>query len=898
MVSISPLDVRNDAGEEPQVTVSPHAIVILVAGMVAAWLAAGSTGLLGHPLRHALTWFALAVALVAAWPKSSRTFGTWVILVGGVVLGLLCTASTIPAVNVLAVAVVLAAIAQTHRGLTGRIALIASLAVTVLGCFRFAYISIPIVWFAADWLGGMLGWVGGRLVGNPLEVGATFGGIDFLVLMSTVYAAWLICTESPRRRRAIWAAVAIGVGQILYLAALAYSERLLAALPITVLPPESDANDIGLWTWGNGLRTLIPWNLPLLAMIVDGAIVAVMVRCSPWLPVIEIAPKQLERQREKERKEEIPGSVLARDMLFRFGPVLLAVAATLLAALGLNQPGLTGKTIVVNEKGFLDWDKPGYDSEVEGFHGMLPVFVESLGGKLLKSEDFSEQELAAADVVLLLHPNRPWSQETLERLWRYVRRGGSLLVVADPVICEGDVRSNFNEVLQPTAMRVRYDTAVTRTGNWEQSYDVSSHPATVGIDDLRNRFGLELGSSIRVGASARPILVGRWGWSDPGSDAAATGVSHYNTGEQLGDLVLAAEQSMGSGRVVVLGGASPLQNEMLANAYPFVGRLLSYLANRPSNPQALWRQLLALAALVSMIALLALRPAAWQLMLTPSVMAVSLVCCTAAGYWSGCVLPDGRDRADDRFNNIAYIDASHLEAYSSDLWTNHGIAELAKTLMRHGYLPLLASDLTPERLERAGLLISIGPARAFSFAQRKAVKRFVADGGTFIAMVGAEEARPSAPLLADFKMRVPPSPVAPGEEMYDESKVPREEIMEPEPLGALYGRTTEGNWQTRFYAGWPVESTDDNASKLVYWSNGTQDWALVLSRSNTGGKFVVIGDTRFAGNENFRQDQDILNRFWRWLLSRVTAGQTAWNPPDDAEENDPEEGIEETTGEK
>ena len=80
--------------------------------------------------------------------------------------------------------------------------------------------------------------------------------------------------------------------------------------------------------------------------------------------------------------------------------------------------------------------------------------------------------------------------------------------------------------------------------------------------------------------------------------------------------MLAAEQPFGSGRIFVLGGTSPLRNEMLANAYPFVGRLLGYLANKPSSPQAFWRQLLGLLALLALAALVALRPAAWQVMLT------------------------------------------------------------------------------------------------------------------------------------------------------------------------------------------------------------------------------------------------------------------------------------------
>ena len=86
----------------------------------------------------------------------------------------------------------------------------------------------------------------------------------------------------------------------------------------------------------------------------------------------------------------MPGSVLATDMLFQFGPPLLAVAATLLVALAINQSDLKGKTIVAYDKGYLNWLKPEYDSPIDGLYGMLPMFVESLGGKFVKSKDLSE----------------------------------------------------------------------------------------------------------------------------------------------------------------------------------------------------------------------------------------------------------------------------------------------------------------------------------------------------------------------------------------------------------------------------------------------------------------------------------------------------------------------------
>ncbi len=859
--------------DPPCTAIAPQAVVILISGMIAAWLAAGSTGLFAHSFQHAMTWLTLAVAVGAGWPREKRSLETWAILAIGAALGFCFTASALPTINVLAVAVVLSAISQVNRGLSGRVSLITAMAAAILAIYRFSCDCFPMVWLAADLKGWVLGYAGGWMAGNPLQVGATFGGLDFLVFMTAIYIGWLACTERPRLARALWAAAAIVIGHFAYLAVLANSENLLAALPDMVAPKESDINHVGIWTIGNGLRMLIPWNVPLLAVLINVLIAVAMFRWSQWLPVIELDPKALKKQKEKEEKEEVPGKVLAVDMLFRFGPPLLAVAATLLVGLGVNHSDLKGKTIVAYEKGYVNWLKPEYDSTTDGFYGLLPTFVESLGGKFVLSKELSEQDLAQADVLILIHPDEPWPEETLQRVLKYAYCGGSLLVAADPAIHEGNSQSSFNEVLKPTSMRVRQDTAVTRTGNWEQSYEVMSHPAVAGMDDWRNHFGFELGSSIRTRWPARPVLVGRWGWSDPGSDAVLTGESYYNAGESLGDLVLAAEQSFGNGRVFVLGNTSPLKNEMLANAYPFVGRMLGYLAHRPSNPQMLWRQILGLIAVLGLIALLAFRPAAWQVMSTSAVLAIALAGTTAAGYWSGRVLPDGRLKTPGGFNNVAYIDASHVDAYSGDLWNRHGIAGLLRTLMRQGYLPLLTSDLTRERLERAGLLISIGPARRFSAEERDVVKNFVGNGGTLICMVGAEESKPSTSLLADFQFAVPHSPVAPSES-----------VEESEPLGAfqqLFGEISNKRY-VRFYAGWPVDCEAAGQDKQVVWSNGVIDRPIVVSQSEQGGTVVVIGDTRFACNDNL-EDADVSIpdniRFWHWLLSRAVRGQKPWNPP-------------------
>ena len=110
-------------------------------------------------------------------------------------------------------------------------------------------------------------------------------------------------------------------------------------------------------------------------------------------------------------------------------------------------------------------------------------------------------------------------------------------------------------------MKVRYDTAIPLSANWEQSYQALSHPAALGLDDENNSFGFQRGSSISLGWSARPVVVGRWGWSTPGSDAVKQKSPEYQEGQPLGDIVLAAEEPLGQGRIVVLGDMSCLNNE-------------------------------------------------------------------------------------------------------------------------------------------------------------------------------------------------------------------------------------------------------------------------------------------------------------------------------------------------
>jgi len=490
----------------------------------------------------------------------------------------------------------------------------------------------------------------------------------------------------------------------------------------------------------------------------------------------------------------------------------------------------------------------------------------------------------------LIHPIQRWPDKEREQVWDYVRGGGSLLVVAEPRVPEDGQASSVNELLDGTSMEVRFDTAIPAAARWQHGLEAAVHPIGAGVDPDTNGFGLEESSSVRVGWPARPLLVGRWGWSDPGSDAVMTGIQRFDPGERLGDLVLAAEQSVGNGTVIVLADASCLRNEGLANAYEFTGRLLGYLATRGLAFGSLWRQALGIVACLALVVLLAWRLDAGRLGTSLVVLVVML---GLVGSWTAAsakVLAEAHGASPNR---IACIDASHGRAFSGEPWSDDGLAGLQLTLMRNGRLPILMRHWSDDQVQRAGMLISIAPSRPFSGPETAAVRRFLDNGGVMLCMAGANHAGPIQPFLNDFGLAVPLSPLPDGDLG-----------AEPKPMGSFQGdylNTGKYRLWVRFYAGWPVEGRTQATEAVV---RGFDKLPIVVRAEVGRGKLILIGDTCFAMNKNLEAREGDPPRgfvenahFWRWLIAGLDGNE--WVPPelppeipgkdDEATEDDSEE---------
>jgi len=967
-----------------------------LAGLAGAWFAAGSTGLLGYALRRGLTWLAIGGVVLAGWPRrgtgalcrsgpADPSHRRWLPpvpvlpLVAAVLAAIVMIATDLPPVHVLAVALVLVATAQGHSEDRRKTILLAAEAVTILGLYRVAYTSIGWFWLFCDGVGGALGSAAGSITGHPLWVGATLGGLDFLVVMLYLVIRGPILFAGRRwwtaagPQRVLLGIGAVLIGHLIYLNLLTFAaplskwlfepttaqDRLKADQEPSLLrrlfeaPPAPEAwnpyplpkdfdKTVDAWAaqwpaWcepairtaaenlpyvGQTLRKVVPWNLPFLAMLIHLTI--------GWAVLRYLIASRV----PAEETEEARGAPWWRRYALAGATGVLAVLFPVVVALAPHRPDLSGKKIVFLKQGVMNFLRPTYAEGSYGWlsvgmYGMLPTYLEMYGATTVVSPDVSEADLEDAKVLVVILrdvKSGPWSKGFPEAVWRFVENGGTLLVLADhtmePVDEKGELdkkgtegalppfrylNNYINQLLKPTSIRVPFDSAELVLPGWLHSYDAISHPSSAGVKERGNQFGVVTGASVDPRWPAYPLLIGRFGFNDWGEidappERALLGNRAYDEGEKLGDCTLAAEQPYGEGRVVVFGDTTSFINPNLASAHHYLSRLFAYLADPASTPQDAWRQVAGLLLGVALLVVLLVRatPARWALAAVG--VAASLAACTAATHSAWTLLPDGNLKTP---NNLAYIDDCHLAAFNHDPWKPEGIQGLVQTLMRNDFVPLFLTEISPERLNNARLLISIAPCKEYSGVgpkedsgdarkdlsrarrqdyssdERKTIVKWIKEGGVLICTIGYERAGPIRSLMSDLRFDIGGDP----EDL---------DLKQGEPLSLGYFRSaffrgTDYTALVRFHSAWPIDARDRLAMVISEYPASPNNLPVILLRRVGKGLVVVIGDTQFAFNKNLEHRDgspfEGLREnayFWRWLISLLRNGVgegEVWFPP-------------------
>jgi hypothetical protein len=506
------------------------------------------------------------------------------------------------------------------------------------------------------------------------------------------------------------------------------------------------------------------------------------------------------------------------------GLILLSLAA---AVLTLDPPARPSRgAILFHDTGHLDWGRPRfgqYGPHSGGDFGLWPDYLAAYGYEM-QIGPLTAENLSEVQAVVLINLPEMLSAGEKERLLRFVQAGGGLIIWGEHTGV-GRIRDPINDLLgslDDTPIHLRFDSAVPIRQGWAEGLALSPHPA---LYDVRNPVDLVIavGASLGIQSPARPLIVGRFGHSDMGdaSNRARNfvGDMQYNPGEQLGDVVLAAESAVGRGRVVVLGDTTPLGSVNLMTTMPFHARLLDWVTARGPHT---WDFLVGngwLAVTLLVGAAVALVLGRSQLALVGAALSlVAILALTGSlnRIQSSPALPKGP---------IAYIDVSHQERFDRLLWEATSVGGLNYNLVRNGALPLLLEKVDPAVLSGADLLVIIAPGQPFSAGEVEIVSNWVEEGGRLLISVGFEESEASEALLAAFGLAV-----------------------EHIPLGPVALERDTG--PVRFHEAWPVSATEARAQTIVEG----YEFPLAVYQPWGRGGVVVIGDSAFLLGESL-EDQ-------------------------------------------
>jgi hypothetical protein len=444
-----------------------------------------------------------------------------------------------------------------------------------------------------------------------------------------------------------------------------------------------------------------------------------------------------------------------------------------------------------------------------------------------------QESLKDADVFILANLNSALPAEDIEHIRTFVKNGGGLLVFGEHtnmMASEVDFQSGrhyLNDVLYPTGVRVKNDTAEWTHDHWQTSQEFIPHLVAKGLTSEDVRTG-SVGASLSIAGSAQPIMVGRYAFSDDENplEPGYLGNRELDAGEQLGDVVLAAKDTYGKGRVLVFGDTSYGFNEALTGTWKLMDNALSYLAGGREPAYLGW---IAFVFFIITAVLLYASDSAIRLA-TYGALFVALLIPSALSF--------AADTPTVKVDSIAWIDSGHNNLLNTRGYKDNSVDGLAKNMMRNQYIPLFLDDTF--LLKEGKVFIIIAPTEKYSGREVQEITAFVENGGLLIMSVGATEKDAIQPLLNVFQMDVGDIPLGP---------VPW--IIE------THGRTPQISdedldlyWhEPKFMDVYPVGGSSPYVSyaSLTYLG---ETYNLIISKQVGKGMVVLIGDSRFLLNEN------------------------------------------------
>ena len=265
-------------------------------------------------------------------------------------------------------------------------------------------------------------------------------------------------------------------------------------------------------------------------------------------------------------------------------PVMQLLFCVIAVIILLRSPGVpevvSGRKIVFWDTGidFSVPEKGKYGLERVGMFGVLPRYLENRGYECEIISEVDGGTLDGAAALVIINPMIQPTKQSAAAISDFVRNGGGVLAVGDHTGDE-QIRKPLNLILSDTGIEFNFDSAMPFQSLWPNGYCARKHPIFHNIKARQTQ--VVVGASLKCGYGARPVLIGKTGFSDAGdiyNEADGyLGDMSFNRGERVGDLTLAAEARSGKGVYLAFGDTTLLQNTSLAYSAPFIDNIFAYI---------------------------------------------------------------------------------------------------------------------------------------------------------------------------------------------------------------------------------------------------------------------------------------------------------------------------------
>lgn len=480
--------------------------------------------------------------------------------------------------------------------------------------------------------------------------------------------------------------------------------------------------------------------------------------------------------------------------------------------------------------------------------GVLPDYLSLMGFTAAKTKGpFTEELLNRTDILFVINSYYRWTPEELQRIYRWVESGGALCILGDHTDLGGMMKS-LNPLLSMFGGKLNFETGDMFRPILKHGWRTSYHPILLGIKSYPQIYW-GTGGTLTTSLPFVPLIEGAYTFGDEGNYSANSyfGNRTYDTGENAGDITLAAIAEVGKGKVLACADTSPFLNGTIhLSFYPFLYHLFKWLQIRSSIANPMYIR--CISALLLVIVLLYLWRSHKRESLIIGIVGVILGLFICRSINTQAFQPVQKNRS------LTILDLSHLSKWATDPFKTHSLDGSAGVFLRTGFLPITTWQFESSILEHTKIFVIQEPAITYSAHEKEMLFDWVKNGGVLVVAGSYENSSAVNDLLSPLHLRI--------------GNV---------PLGSAYKKMDSlgQNVYAHIPNTAPIMYTEISKALTVQYTTEVlleNEGYPVAVRTKFGrGKVIIVASDRFLTSQVF-QDKENTNRSANvlWFMNILT----------------------------